>query len=178
MIKLYSALFKAQSKMSMPKMTGVGQIGQRRYNYATLSDVLDCVMPALREEGVWLTQRIVGERLETVAFIEGEMEAVLDSRPIDLSGTPQQQGSAETYAKRYALCTVFCLVGIDDDDGASASTPDDLKAAKARLWAAIKNYAANNHANENLILEGVQKRPDYAETVEFFNQVAYEYETS
>jgi hypothetical protein len=34
---------------------------------------------------------------------------------------PQGQGSAITYARRYALCAVLNLVGDDDDDGNGAS---------------------------------------------------------
>ena len=178
---IIEALCKAQSQMANPKMTGVGQIGQRKYNYATLKDVLDVVLPPLREAGIWLSQSMNRGNLETIVRL-GDETALLDSRPVDLSGTPQQQGSAETYAKRYALCTVFCLVGVEDDDGASASeqsTPDErLKASKQRLWKAIQDYAVKHGSTAEAILEGVKKRPEYAETVEFFDSVTYEFEQS
>lgn len=121
-MKLVESLLKARKTMVNPPLNGVGHAGKngsRTYKYALLSDVLACIMPPLLENGVLLTQRISDGVLETVAYC-GDESLLLDSRKVNLNGTSQEQGSAETYAKRYALCTVFCLCGIEDDDGAAA----------------------------------------------------------
>ena len=121
-MKLVEALLEARKVMVNPPLNGVGHAGKngaREYKYALLSDVLSCVMPPLLDNGVLLTQCIEDGVLKTVAYC-GDESMVLDSRKVNMSGTSQEQGSAETYAKRYALCTVFCLSGIEDDDGAAA----------------------------------------------------------
>lgn len=179
MSEVIESLTRIQYVIGNPRKAGVGQVGSRKYNYATLDDVLECVLPCIRAEKMFLTQGIDGDRLVTKIY-KGDEELVLDSRRVDLSGNSQQQGSAETYAKRYALCSIFCLVGQDDDDGAAASQPKDdrLKAAKGRLWDAIKRYAKERGLEPEDVLEGVQKRPEYAETVEFFDAVTYELETA
>ena len=115
------ALFDATCAMENPKLDSVGQAGKRRYKYASLGAVYEVVKRPLQERGLTLLQRIEwngesgGYELKT-SIAKGEVIIHLDSRPIDLDCSPQDQGSRETYAKRYALCTVFGLYGQEDDD--------------------------------------------------------------
>lgn len=180
MSSLAEALLAARRAMGMPPMNGVGHVGRngsREYRYATLQDVLKCVMPPLIENGVLLYQSIEGSVLKTTA-VKGDEALVLDARSVSLSGTPQEQGSAETYAKRYALCTVFCIAGAEDDDGQAASNPAraGVTPSKARMWSTMKRWAELNGRDPQEVLEGVMKRPDWAETAEFFDRVAAEFE--
>lgn len=117
---IWDALLAAQAEMPNPALDSVAQVGSRHYKYASLGAVLAAVKPALNKHGIVLLQYLQGETLSTGIVWKGFKE-ILDVRRVDLSGTSQQQGSAETYAKRYALCTVFCIVGEEDDDGAAAS---------------------------------------------------------
>ena len=171
--------------MAMPPLNGVGHAGKngaREYKYATLQDVLKSVMPPLIENGVLLTQGIDGDMLKTTVRKGAEM-LVLDSRSVPTSGTPQELGSAETYAKRYALCTVFCIAGMEDDDGQAAgsiaapSRGPSVEAAKRRMWEAIKKWAELHGEDVNTVVTGVQKRKDWTESVEFFDRVASEFES-
>ena len=59
-----------------------------------------------------------------------------------------------------------------------ARTPDDpdLQESKKRMWAAIKRWAELNGREPNDVLKGVQKRPDWEETTEFFDAVSREFE--
>lgn len=181
MSDLMDSLVKARKNMKMPPMNGVGHAGRggsREYKYALLSDVLGCIMPPLLDEGVLLYQSLQGGVLRTMAA-KGDEVIELDARSVNLSGTSQEQGSAETYAKRYALCTVFCIAGIEDDDGAAASErPQDERTvqAKRRMWGAIQKWAELHGRAPEDVLNGVQKRPEWAETVEFFTAVADEFE--
>lgn len=188
MSALTDALAKARKEMKMPPMNGVGHAGRngsREYRYALLSDVLKCVVPPLLENGVFLYQGIRDGVLETVVMM-GDESLTLDSRRVNLSGTSQEQGSAETYAKRYALCTAFCIAGLEDDDGQAAtdaanargSAPADNRAeqAKRRMWEAMKRYAELHGMEPTEVANGVKKRPDFAETAEFYTRVAEEFE--
>lgn len=184
MSALTEALAKARKEMSMPPLNGVGHAGRngsREYKYALLSDVLKCVMPPLLDNGVFLYQSITCEGcLKTIATM-GDEELVLDSRKVNLGGTSQEQGSAETYAKRYALCTVFCIAGMDDDDGEAASSrtpPMDERTAvaKKRMWSAVKRWAELHGKDPMEIVNGQMQRPDWSDTAEFYDRMASEFE--
>lgn len=117
---IYSLLAKAQASMVSPKKNGVGQIGTRKYAYATLDDVLDAIKPPLNENGLFLTQRTVNG--ENCLFIQtivghGSETLLLDEEPYEYDPNPQEYGKRETYAKRYGLCKAFAIVGDEDTDG-------------------------------------------------------------
>jgi len=188
MSNLVAALAEARKDMKMPKLNGVGHAGRngcREYKYALLVDVLDCIVPPLAERGVLLTQGIDEAGFLSTTARMGEEELVLDRRRVNLSGTSQEQGSAETYAKRYALCTVFCISGIEDDDGEAASNrppvrenPGPVTDARKFLWTTIKEYAAKQGITPEEALEGVKKRPEWESqqhSAEWLMAVAREY---
>ena len=186
MSALTDALLKARKNMKMPPLNGIGHAGRngsREYKYALLTDVLKCVVPPLLDEGVFLYQGIANDgMLETVALM-GDEKLVLDSRRVNMNGTSQEQGSAETYAKRYALCTAFCISGMEDDDGNAASSQpgqdvlgEATIAAKKRMWVAVKKWAELHGKNPQEVVESQKKRPDWSETAEFFNRMASEFE--
>jgi len=178
---IMDSIIEARKAMQMPPMRGIGHAGRngsREYKYATLQDVLACVVPPLLERGVMLTQGFDDGMLVTRA-VAGEEVVVLDARPVSLSGSPQEQGSAETYAKRYALCTAFCLAGTEDDDGAAASAapqPPTLAAAKMRLWNAIKQYADVFGADPAEISARESSDPEWREEAGYISQRAAHYE--
>lgn len=53
---------------------------------------------------------------------------------------------------------------------------DPLIGVKKRLMAAINRWAELNGADAKSAAEGIRKRPDYEESAEWFEQVAYEFE--
>lgn len=117
---IYSLLAKAQAAMVSPKKNGVGQIGTRKYAYATLDDVLDAIKPPLNENGLFLTQSTVnGESCLLIQTIvgHGSETLLLDEEPYEYDPNPQEYGKRETYAKRYGLCKAFAIVGDEDTDG-------------------------------------------------------------
>ena len=170
-------LHAARKNMKNPPMSGTGQIGSRKYPYSTLADVLGVILPALDAEGLFLTQGIADGELVTSVY-NGTDTAILDRRLINQDGTPQEKGSAETYARRYALCTIFCLVGDTDDDGAAASAKprnaDALQAAKERVWAALTAAMDKEQAKEKV--DEIKTRDDFDDTPEFWSRIAYAYE--
>ena len=186
MSSIVDSLVIIQQAIANPPKSGLGQVGSRQYKYATLDDVLSAILPGIRAEKMFLSQGMDGDKLITRVY-KGEEAMTLDVRQVDLSGTSQQQGSAETYAKRYALCSAFCLVGVDDDDGAEAtrgqqSAPKpkkvdkDLQAAKDRLNAALAVYAHEHGGDLEALKRGIAKREDFSDTAEFYNFVAQEFE--
>jgi hypothetical protein len=97
--------------------------GMFRYTYAGLAAITAQIMPALGELGLSFSARpTVNERGQFVLAYEllhvcGEHR----EGEYPLSGsTPQQQGSAITYARRYSLLAVTGLAPDEDDDAAAA----------------------------------------------------------
>ncbi len=97
------------------------------YDYADLAAVSRVILPMLGRVGLAWTTRptLVENRLVLVyelRHVSGELiEGVY---PLPTSSSPQEVGSAMTYARRYTLC---CVTGVapeqDDDDGAAAGQP-------------------------------------------------------
>ena len=145
--EIAKALAAAQGEIKNPKKGSENPHFKSRY--ADLADGLEAVRVALSDNRLSIVQstEIVGDVL------------VLETRLVHASGqwfasfwpvcrfpsTPQQMGSALTYARRYAL---FALVGIagDDDDGNAASTaqtPAPKAVAKqGQDWSVTKDQQA------------------------------------
>ena len=111
-----------------------------RYSYAPLDEVLRTIRPHLEKTGLAVrfstaaSAEGVVTAICTVSHRDGHTETSHFSAPIDRavsnSGKPlmnctQQVGSANSYAKRYALMNALGLVAseFEDDDGYRAGTP-------------------------------------------------------
>lgn len=98
------------------------------YNYADLSDVLDAVTPVLAEHGLALLQPLGtngnGAAVVTL-LLHTSGEWIESTFPLQSFAKPQEQGSAITYARRYAAVALLGIATEEDDDGAAAqkSTP-------------------------------------------------------
>lgn len=94
-----------------------------RSNYAPLPEVVKAATPILAKHGIAVWQGIdhdaAGDLLWTVVFHDGEfIGSAMRMRPV--KNDPQSQGSAITYARRYAYMAVLGLVADEDDDGERA----------------------------------------------------------
>lgn len=136
------------------------------HKYLTLEALMEQVLPILNgHELVWLTfpgrdetnhpalhYRLV--HVPTGKDLRGAIPLMVQK------GTPQEQGSALTYARRYALMALLGLVADEDDDGNAATaaakseatlptaptsapvTPSQVTADHPILEAAIKDLTA------------------------------------
>lgn len=117
-------LLAAMSEMPNP----VKDSKAYNYRYEQLDQVLGIVQPALMAHGLFVMQGMEcsegGYELRTyICDAEGDtLRIPMDARHVKLTGDSQKDGSAETYARRYALKTVFGLCG-EDDDGQANSKP-------------------------------------------------------
>ena len=92
--------------------------------YASLENIVEGVRKPLKKNGLSFSQFPTGEdSLTTILMhISGEwMKATVKMNPKE--HTPQGQGSAITYMRRYALSAVLGIVTDEDDDGNAASAP-------------------------------------------------------
>jgi ERF superfamily len=94
------------------------------YGYADLDAVLDASKPVLTKHGLAVTQAATVEGVHAVVMHEtGEW---LSFPPLQVStqqNTPQGQGSALTYARRYQMLALLGIATEDDDGTAAAKKP-------------------------------------------------------
>jgi hypothetical protein len=106
--------------------------------YLSLEKLLAEVLPVLNTAGLAVTQwptfveadGVLHPALQTV-LVHGESGEQISGTMLLLAGKqdPQGQGSAITYAKRYALMSLCGLSADEDDDGNKASATRRPKAA-------------------------------------------------
>lgn len=176
---LKGKIVAARKNMRSPKLDSTGHAGRngaREYKYASLAAILDVIEPQLIDQGCMVTQYMDDGAVVTKVF-DADDELVMDRRKVKITLNSQEDGSAETYAKRYALASVFGLAAVEDDDGASVPIEKPVtNETKQRLWAAIKRAAEASGGNPNEILANIQQRPEYRDTDEYMASVASEFE--
>jgi hypothetical protein len=102
--------------------------GSYSYSYADLGDIAPAIHPLLSKHGLaFVTMPTVTEDGRFVLAYElrhtsGELINGSYPLPDPTRTTPQQVGSALTYARRYTLCCVTGVVPDEDDDGTVANT--------------------------------------------------------
>jgi hypothetical protein len=95
------------------------------YSYANLADVTRAILPILGKHGLsWITKPTLLDGrfvlIYKLAHACGETEEGV--YPLPDRGTPQEIGSAITYARRYALTSVTGVAPDDEDDDAAEAT--------------------------------------------------------
>lgn len=116
---------------NVPTKTG----GSYSYSYTDIASVLGYVRPILAAHGLVVMQPTTSDGNGTVSVATVLLHKSGESReypPLTLPAgrTPQEVGSAITYARRYSLLSVLGLA-TEDDDG-KAATQGAKAAAKAR----------------------------------------------
>ena len=102
----------------------------RTYKYLNLATILKTAKDVFAKAGIGFYQNVRFEygsdnkgmqvgTVDTIIFGYGE-ERKLGEYPFVVTGDPQANGSAVTYARRYALYAVLGVYPDKDDDGAAA----------------------------------------------------------
>ena len=121
---LVVSLVEASKEMSNPVFDS--QHPHFKSKFASLASVRRAVLPALLKHGIAVTQLLSNSdsgnlKCETVLFHKtGQWlsNTLVVPGKLDAHGI----GSAATYARRYSLMGIVCVVGDEDDDG-DASIP-------------------------------------------------------
>lgn len=133
-------LHHIQQNLDVPKTRKASAPDGREFLYRSADDIMAAVKPLLKERRLVLsfnvTPTVVGP------FIYITVDAILMNASgdcISASGvareetrsarmsSPQETGSATTYATKYALNALFCL---DDSDGGPSPDPDSVTTPK------------------------------------------------
>jgi len=126
------AMALAQAAMKNPSKDAKADTGGKRdFMYATLDALIDAGRPALSANAIAYMQAPEendrGVLVVTTLLIHSSGQWVETETPIVISAqyTPQQLGSAITYAKRYGFGAITGLTADQDDDGNAAK--DQIK---------------------------------------------------
>ena len=100
--------------------------GEYSYKYADLSDILAAISEPLAAQGLAVSQSAFngegGVGVTTVLLHTSGEQINADPLVMPLQGaTAQAIGSAITYARRYALCSILGISAEEDDDGKLAT---------------------------------------------------------
>lgn len=98
-------------------------------NYASLSDILQSVMPLLSSSGLSITQpmRVTDNGTILISRLLHESGEVIDSEMfLPHNPDPQRYGSLISYYKRYQLTALLGIATIDEDDDANRASGKDV----------------------------------------------------
>jgi hypothetical protein len=188
------AFLAAQRQMPPIPKTNTAEIktdrGAYSYSYADLASILDLVLPILGENGLALAQSTVtvGTQVGVETRIYHTGGHVETFGPLLLPGgtTPQNAGSAVTYARRYALTAALGLAPDDDDDAEAASRPSfepvELTPGKwladavlvFKSWEAGDRRTAYKKAMTELALSALETIADAERVFDFMTGLYYE----
>ena len=183
MSNVLQALVAIQSELKAPKDQNAG-----RYRYRNIEDINEAVKPLAANHGcavVYTDDFTDDERcVSTCKLIadDGEITATgvsyINRQPKNMS-IEQASGAASSYARKYAACGLFAIDSSENDPDRVNAKPKmedaGVKAAKKRLWDAMSRWGDMCGKTPEEVLAGVKKRPDWAETADFFNSVADEF---
>src|SRR5499433_1389203 len=128
---LASALAKAQAELVNPEKSLTATIGSKRpgegersFRYAPLSSGLDIVQKVLGQHEIATVQttaidQVAGIVNLTTTLAHASGEWIASDWPvcaITETAAPHRMGTAQTYARRYALFTLVGIAGEDDLD--------------------------------------------------------------
>lgn len=120
--ELSKALTKFQKAAPKIEKNREAKIGSYSYKYADLSDVIDKIRLPLADSDISYVQSpttLNAEPALTTLLMHSSGEWIEDTMLLkELQNTPQGQGSAITYGKRYALTSMLGIVADADNDAA------------------------------------------------------------
>jgi len=120
LIELAKALSIFQGKVKPVKKDSSNPFFKSKY--ASLDNILDNVKPILSECGLSLTQFPSGDNSLTSILLHSSGEWIKATAKIyPKDSTPQSQGSAITYMRRYAMSAILGIATEEDDDGNASS---------------------------------------------------------
>lgn len=128
-----AAFIKAKSEMPSPQFNKTNP--HFKNDYADYPECRRCAYGSLKENNLSISTgfKVRDGILMLVNTIMFDVDVDINESsewPISMTITPQQQGSAATYAKRYNLVALCDLVADQDDDAEVAEAPSQEKTQK------------------------------------------------
>lgn len=144
---IYSAIAKAQSEIKNPPLDTTNPHYKSRF--ASLAAVRNAIIPAFTRHGLSVMQdvRTTERGASVTTHVLHSSGGMMTFGPLEIpaqKADAQGIGSAESYARRYALLAMACISGEDDDDGEAAVGPARITETQvAELDALITEVGAD-----------------------------------
>lgn len=170
---LPEALVRLQAQLPTIKKSETAEVKsaggqlQYKYNYANLATISDQLLPLLSSLGLSFSARPTLNAGGTFVLAYSLRHVKGDSDdgeyPLPTSGTPQAIGSAITYARRYALCSITGVAPEDDDDDAAVASqehvPQNVRQRTAQRRGSTRTGGATTPSNGSGHTEGAPPLP-------------------
>lgn len=148
---IYTALAKAQSEFPNIDLDAevdfTNKAGKRtHFKYATLSNVLDCVVPVLTKNGITHFNLIEEGKIKTVLYHGESGTTIATESPIQTGGEIKDYGARITYLRRYLLISLIGVSAEEDKDHNDLSNngkPNASVQQMERALAAIRDNKPN-----------------------------------
>lgn len=133
---MYEKIAKVQGEIG--KLSKDADNPYFKSGYLTLEKLLDNLRPLLEKHKLVLTQcpsaiidngNTVGILKTVITDLENEEQLETEMLLASKATDPQAQGSAITYARRYALMAIFAIVPSETDDDGNAASPAPIEKA-------------------------------------------------
>ncbi len=145
---LAAALAAAQAELPVIPRTTPGHYGP----YADLASVREAVRPVLARHGLSIVQLPSAANTLTTMVLHASGEWIAGEMDLHQASTPQGQGSAISYARRYALSAALCLATEPDDDAELAQSEQPApRPRQAAGRAPRENGAAVSEAQQRAL---------------------------
>ncbi len=119
---LAAALAKAQATMKPASMNKINP--HFKSKYADLASIIESLRKPLTDNGLAFTQTLGRDILPEFSLVTTLLHTsgqwLRSEYPLPVNATPQQMGSALTYARRYSLSAITGTAADEDDDGDKA----------------------------------------------------------
>jgi|SRR6185295_2107748 len=168
-----TAFQKSVPKITKNKTANVPMKNGKNYSYkyADLADIWDSIRGHLADNKLSIIQTPTthtGEQALTTLLSHESGEWVEDTMKIVIvQDSPQGQGSAITYARRYMLTSILGIVADEDNDASDHRTVTQIE--KKRIWDTAKKVApdiTNAYDLTRFISEVIGKHPNRVLTSE------------
>ena len=117
---IHQALVAVCANVKNVKRDTQSQVGNSKYQYATIDAVLEVLQPLLKDAGLALVQYVENDAMVATLYHESGESLPMGRYNLGTFVDSQKRGSAITYARRYQLCSIFGIAQEDDDGKADA----------------------------------------------------------
>ena len=119
--ELYTALSKAQGEFAEIKKSEIGQIGNQKFRYADLDQLIKATRPALTKHNLSVIQLLEtegGENFVTTTLAHSSGQSVSSKLLVERSQCVRVQdyGKTSSYLRRYGYSAILCLAADADLD--------------------------------------------------------------
>ena len=152
-MSIYKKLLEFKASVGVVKKNGNNPFHKSKY--ATIESVLETIEQPLKEKGLGFVQCPMETGLKTIVFSEDDTNTIESFIPYIGATDMQKLGSAITYARRYALVSMFGLEQ-EDDDGNLASRPVQKQTPPVKNYTLdeVRSLAGVKEIDESKICAG------------------------